>query len=125
MAELDVARVSAVVGAAASGPGGVSLVVNVFSGVSGVVRTPARRGLFRSEPERIQIGDWRYEVGPDGLLSAAHVVNGIVLAQDVVAAGSVGMHVARALGQLVARYGDAVVAHIDAAVDALVAGAGS
>lgn len=118
---LDLDRVSAAIGVAASGPGGVGLVVSVFSGVSGVIRTPARRGLFHSEPERIQIGDWRYEVGGNGLLSGAHVVNGIVLAQDVVAAGEVGPHVARALGQLVARYGEAVVAHIEAAVDALAA----
>ena len=124
MAELDVQRVSTAIGAAASGPGGVGLVVNVLSGVSGVIRTPARRGLFHSEPERIQIGDWRYEVGHDGLLSTAHVVHGVVLAQDVVAVGAVGSHIARALGQLVARHGDVVAAHIDAAVDALVAGTG-
>jgi hypothetical protein len=124
MADLDTERVSAAIGAAASGPGGVGLVVSVLSGVSGVIRTPARRGLFHSEPERIQIGDWRYEVGHDGLLSTAHVVNGIVLAQDVLPAATVGTHVARALGQLVARYGDVVAAHVDAAVDALAAAAG-
>lgn len=124
MTALDLERVRTAIDTAASGPGGVALVVNVFSGVSGVIRTPARRGLFHSEPERIQIGDWRYEVGRDGLLSAAHVVNGIVLAQEVLAAGAVGGHLARALGQVAARYGDAVVAHIDAAVDAMAAGAG-
>ena len=78
------------------GPGGVGLVVKVFCGLPGVVLTPARRGLFRSQPERIQIGDWRYEVTQDGRLSAAHVVNGIVLAEEVLAAAAVGPHVARA-----------------------------
>ena len=82
-------------------PGGVGLVVRVFCAIPGVILTPARRGIFRSQPERIQIGDWRYELTPDGRLSAGHVVNGIVLAEEVLAAGAVGPHIARALGQLV------------------------
>ena len=86
---------------ALAGPGGVGLVVKVFCGMPGVVLTPARRGVFRSQPERIQIGDWRYEVTQDGRLSAAHVVNGIVLAENVLAAGAVGPHVARALSQAI------------------------
>jgi hypothetical protein len=101
------------------------LVVNVFAGLPGVVRTPARRGLFRSEPERIQIGDWRYEVTGDGRLRAAHLVNGIVLAEDVLVADAVGPHIARALGQIVTRYGAAILPNIAAAVDALKASGGS
>ena len=67
---LDHPRVSNTVAAALSGPGGVALVVKVFAGLPGVTHTPAQRGLFSKSPERIQIGDWRYEVAGDGRLRA-------------------------------------------------------
>jgi Domain of unknown function (DUF5073) len=124
MADLDHQRVSRAVGSALTGPGGVGLVLKVFCAVPGVILTPARRGLFRSQPERIQIGDWRYEVTPDGRLSAAHLVNGIILAEEVLAAGVVGPHVARALGQVVSRYGPTITPNIDAALDVLETSAG-
>jgi hypothetical protein len=119
MSGYDHDRVSRAVGAALAGPGGVGLVVKVFCGLPGVVLTPARRGLFRSQPERIQIGDWRYEVTQDGRLSAAHVVNGIVLAEEVLAAAAVGPHVARALGQVVNSYGPPVMPNVNAALEML------
>jgi hypothetical protein len=119
MPEFDPVRLSDTVAAALSGPGGVALVVNVFSGVPGVVHSPARRGLFRSEPERVQIGDWRYEIARDGRLRAAHLVNDIVIADDVLAAAAVGPHIARALQQILGRHGPAILPHIDAAVEAL------
>jgi Domain of unknown function (DUF5073) len=124
MEGFDPARVSRAVAGALAGPGGVALVVSVFAGVPGVVRTPARRGMFRSHPERIQIGDWRYEVTSDGRLSASHVVGGIVLAEQVLPASEVGPHVARALGQIAARYGATIVPNIEAAVEALNTSAG-
>jgi hypothetical protein len=124
MTGYDHNRVSHAVGAALAGPGGVGLVVKVFCGLPGVILTPARRGLFRSQPERIQIGDWRYEVTPDGRLSAAHLVNGIVLAEEVLAAGAVGPHLARALGQVVSSYGPTIVPNIDAALEVLETAAG-
>jgi hypothetical protein len=124
MTGFDPAPVSRAVSAALAGPGGVALVVNVFAGLPGVVRTPARKGLFRSEPERIQIGDWRYEVTGDGRLRAAHLVNGIVLAEDVLIADAVGPHIARALGQVAIRYGATIVPSIDAALEALTASGG-
>ncbi|OBI18544.1 DUF5073 family protein [Mycobacterium sp. E2497] len=124
MTGLDHDRVGRVVGTALAGPGGVGLVLKVFSGVPGVILVPARRGLFRSQPERVQIGDWRYEVTADGRVSAAHVVNGIVLAEEVLAAGAVGPHIARALGQLVRNYGPTVIPNIDAALEVLDAGSG-
>jgi Domain of unknown function (DUF5073) len=120
----DHERVSRAIGAALAGPGGVGLVVRVFCGVPGVTLTPARRGLFRSQPERVQIGDWRYELTTDGRLSSAHVVNDIVLAEEVLAAGTVGPHIARALGQVVSGYGPTVLPNIDAALDVLEADAG-
>jgi hypothetical protein len=119
MPEFDPVRLSDTVAAALSGPGGVALVVNVFSGVPGVVHSPARRGLFRSEPERVQIGDWRYEIARDGRLRAAHLVNDIVIADDVLDAAAVGPHIARALQQILGRHGPAILPHIDAAVEAL------
>lgn len=119
MTSYDHERVSRAVGAALTGPGGVGLVVKVFCGLPGVVLSPARRGIFRSQPERIQIGDWRYEVTHDGRLSAAHLVNGIVLAEEVIAAGAVGPHIARALGQVVSSYGPTVIPNINAALEVL------
>ncbi len=125
MTGFDHERVSHAIGSALAGPGGVPLVVKVFSGVPGVIFVPARRGFFRSRPERIQIGDWRYEVTADGRLSAAHVVNGVVLAEEVLAAGAVGPHIARALGQLVTGYGPTIIPNIDAALEALETGSGT
>ena len=124
MTGLDHERVSRGVGAALAGAGGVGLVLKVFCGVPGVLLSPARRGLFRSQPERVQIGDWRYEVTPDGRLSAAHLVNGIVLAEEILAAGVVGPHIARALGQVVSSYGPTIVPSIHAALEALETGSG-
>ncbi len=124
MAAFDAERVSRTIAAALAGPGGITLVVNVFAGLPGVAHTPARRGVFRSRPARVQIADWRYEVTTDGRLSAAHVVNGIVIAEEILLAAAVGPHLARSLGQIVARYGTAVMPNVEAALDALSASAG-
>lgn len=119
MTTYDQQRASHAIGAALTGPGGVRQVIRVFCGVPGVILSPARRGLFRSAPERVQIGEWRYELTADGRLSAGHVVNDIVLAEEVLAAGAVGPHIARALAQLVGHYGPTIVPNIDAAVEIL------
>ena len=119
MTSFDHERASRAIGAALAGPGGVGQVVRVFCGVPGVILTPARRGFFRSQPERVQIGDWRYELTVDGRLSAAHVVNGIVLAEDALAAGAVGPHIARSLQQVASSYGPTIIPNIDAAVEVL------
>jgi hypothetical protein len=124
MTQFDAERVSRTVSRASQGPAGIALVIDVFSGVPGVMRTAAKRGMFSSQPARLQIGDWRYEVTPDARLLAAHVVGGIVIGEEVLLADQIGPHVARSLGQLVARHGSAVIPNIDAAVEALSAGTG-
>lgn len=124
MPEFDAERVSGTVSHALAGPGGIELVVNVFAGLPGVTHTPAKRGFFTSQPARLHIGDWRYEVTPDHRLMAAHIVGGVVIGEEVLLADAVGPHLARSLGQLVARHGTAVVPNIDAAVEVLSAGAG-
>lgn len=124
MTSFDPDRVSRAIGTALPGPGGVGLVLRVFCGVPGVILVPARRGFFRSQPERIQMGEWRYEVTADGRVCAAHLVNGIVLAEEVLAAGAVGPHIARALGQVVSSYGPTIVPNIDAALEVLETGSG-
>jgi hypothetical protein len=124
MADFDAERVSRTVTGALAGPGGIGLVITVFAGLPGVTHTAARKGMFRSQPARLQIGDWRYEVTRDSRLSASHVVGGIVIGEEVLLADAVGPHLARSLGQIVARHGSAVIPNIDAAVDALIAGAG-
>ncbi|HEY2198900.1 MAG TPA: DUF5073 family protein [Mycobacterium sp.] len=124
MAAFDAERVSRTVTDALAGPGGIALVINVFGCVPGVTHIAARRGIFTSRPARLHIADWRYEVTRDNRLMAAHMVGGIVIGEEVLLADAVGPHLARSLGQLVARHGAAVVPDIDAAVDALSAGAG-
>ena len=124
MADFDAERVSRTVSRALAGPGGIALIINVFGGVPGVTHVAARRGVFTSRPARLHVADWRYEVTSDGRLMAAHVVGDIVIGEEVLLADAVGPHLARSLGQLVARHGAAVVPHIDAAVDALSAGSG-
>jgi hypothetical protein len=124
MAAFDTERVSRTVTDALTGPGGIGLVINVFAGLPGVTHTAAKRRMFTSQPARLQIGDWRYELTSDHRLMAAHIVGGIVIGEEVLLADAIGPHLARSLGQLVARHGPAVVPHIDAAVDALSAGAG-
>ncbi|MFZ1165409.1 DUF5073 family protein [Mycobacterium sp.] len=124
MSAFDAERVSRTVTDALAGPGGIALVITVFAGVPGVTHTAERRGMFKSQPERLHIGDWRYEVTPDRRLLAAHVVGGIVIGEEMLLADAVGPHLARSIGQLVARHGASVVPSIDAAVDALSAGAG-
>ncbi|OBK69677.1 DUF5073 family protein [Mycobacterium sp. 1165178.9] len=124
MAGFDPERVSRAVGDALAGPGGVGLVLKVFGGVPGVTTIPARRGFFRSQPEQTLIGDWRYQITPVGHVSAAHVVKGIVLAEEVLPAGAVAPHIARALGQVVDHYGPTILANLEAAVEALEAGSG-
>jgi hypothetical protein len=125
MTALDTERVSRAVGSAHSGPGGAALVITVLSAVPGVVHTAARRGLFRSSSEHLQIGDWRYEVAPDGRLRAAHVVEGVVIAEETLPNDSVGSHLTRALEQLVLRYGTTILPNIDGAVEVLETSAGS
>jgi hypothetical protein len=122
MTSFDPDRVSRAIGTALPGPGGVGLVLRVFCGVPGVILVPARRGFFRSQPERVQIGEWRYEVTADGRVSAAHLVNGIVLAEEILAAGAVGPHIARALGQVVNSYGPTIMPNLDAALEVLETG---
>ncbi|MDT5205915.1 MAG: hypothetical protein QOD34_2551 [Mycobacterium sp.] len=124
MADFDAERVSRTVSRALAGPGGIALILNVFGGVPGVTHVAARRGVFTSRSARLHIADWRYEVTRDGRLMAAHLVGGIVIGEEVLLADAVGPHLARSLGQLVARHGAAVVPHVDAAVDALSAGSG-
>lgn len=124
MTDFDAERASRTIAAALAGAGGVGLVVKVFAGLTGVVHTPAKRGLFRSHPERIQIGDWRYEVTHDGRLLAAHMVNGVVIAEDILVADAVGPQIARSLGQIVARYGSTVIPNINAAVEVLATSTG-
>ncbi len=124
MTNYDPERVGLAIGSALGGPGGVGLVLRVFCGVPGVTLVPQRRGFFRPRPEQVQIGDWRYQVSTDGRVSAALVVGGIVLAEEALAAGAVGPHLARALGQLVTRYGPTILPNIDAALEILDAGSG-
>jgi hypothetical protein len=120
----DVAATERALAAAVRDAGGVGLVFGVLDGVPGVTRTPARRGLLRSQPERVQVGSWRYEPQPDGLVRAAHVVGGVVLAETTLGAGTVAPHLTRALVEVVEAYGERALARLEAVVEVLAAGRG-
>ncbi|MTE14613.1 DUF5073 family protein [Nocardia aurantiaca] len=119
MTDFDTAAAGRAINAALAGPGGLALVFTVFAGVPGVTRTPPRKSLFRSEPERVQIGSWRYEVTSDERIRAAHVVGGIVLADELLPAAAIAPHLTRALSEIAASYGPTVLPHLSAALDVL------
>ncbi|MFE3191446.1 DUF5073 family protein [Nocardia sp. NPDC059240] len=123
MTDFDVETATGAINAALGGPGGLGLVFNVFSGVPGVTRTPPRKSMFRSDPERVQIGSWRYEVTRDQRIKAGHVVGGIVLAEELLPAAAIAPHLARALAEIAASYGPPALPHLSAALEVL-AGAG-
>lgn len=87
--------------------------------VPGVTRTPARKSLFRSEPEQVRIGSWRYEVTRDQRIRAAHIVGGIVLAEELLPAGSIAPHLARALAEIATSYGPPALPQLSAALEIL------
>ncbi|TSD99327.1 DUF5073 domain-containing protein [Skermania sp. ID1734] len=118
----DQDHAAAVIGSAIQGAVGPAGVLGLFAVVPGAVRTPARRRWLGTEPERLQLADWRYEVTDDRRVRAAHVVHGIVLAEQVLAAGEVGPHLARALAAVSHQYGAEAAAQISAALEVLEAG---
>ena len=120
----DPAGAAAVVTRALLVMGGLELVLGSLATVPGVARTPARSGLFRSSPERLQVGEWRYEAAPDGRLVGAHVVGGIVLAELALSPEAAGASVAAALGQLIAAYGVQVVPAVRSVLEGLAVAAG-
>lgn len=119
MTDFDTEAATRAITSALSGPGGLGLVFTVFAGVPGVTRTPARRSMFRSEPERVQIGSWRYEVTGENRIRAGHVVGGIVLAEELLPAAGIAPHIARSLAEVVSSYGAAVLPHLTAALEVL------
>lgn len=119
MTDFDIETATGAINAALGGPGGLGLVFTVFSGVPGVTRTPARKSLFRSDPERVQIGSWRYEVTRDQRIRAGHIVGGIVLAEELLPAAAIAPHLARALAEIAASYGPPALPHLSAALEVL------
>jgi hypothetical protein len=115
----DPVAASRTIETALHGPGGAGVVLAVFDGVPGVVRTPAKRGLFRSAPERVRIGSWQYDLAPDGRVRAGHVVNDVVLAEELLGPEAAAAHLARALHEVVTSFGAGVTPRILAALEVL------
>jgi hypothetical protein len=120
----DPAAAAAVITRALLVIGGVELVLGSLATIPGVARTPARAGMFRSSPERLQVGEWRYEAARDGRLVGAHVVGGIVLAELALSPEAAGASVAAALGQLVAAYGAQTIPAVRSVLEGLAVAAG-
>jgi hypothetical protein len=104
--------------------GGAELVVAALARIPGTVHREARRSMFRSEPEAVDVAQWRYHVLPDGRLSAAHVVGGIVLAEGPLVTADAGDHVAHAVDSLVAAHGARILPDVVAAFAGLAAACG-
>ena len=120
----DAAAATAVLGRALRLVGGAELVVGSLASIPGAERTPARKGMFRSNPEQVLVGQWRYEVARDGRLSAGHVVAGIVLAELTLPADDAAPHVAAALGQHIADRGALIVPAVRSMLEGLAVAAG-
>ncbi|WP_458691175.1 DUF5073 family protein [Nocardia tengchongensis] len=119
MTDFDIDAAARTISAALGGPGGLGLVFTVFSGVPGVTRTPPRKSLFHSEPERVRIGSWRYQVTRDERIRAEHIVGGIVLAEELLPAAMIAPHLARALAEIASSYGPPALPHLSAALEVL------
>ncbi len=104
--------------------GGPGLVVGSLGSLPGAVRTAERRGMFRSNPEQVLVGQWRYEVTRDGRLAAAHVVGGIVLAELTLPADEAPRHLAASLGAHVADHGARIVPAVRSMLEGLAVAAG-
>lgn len=120
----DAVAAARVISGALALPGGAGLVIAVLGKLPAVVHTPARKSLFRSSPEQVEIGQWRYTTSSDNRLSAAHVVNGIVLAEHPLPATAAGENVASALGHHIDEHGAGIVPEVAAALAGLAAAAG-
>jgi hypothetical protein len=120
----DSAQATAVLERALALVGGAELVVGSLAGVPGTQRTPARKSMFRSSPEQVQVGQWRYEVTTDGRLSAGHVVAGIVLAELTLPSHQAAAHVAAALAEHVADQGARIVPAVRSMLEGLAVAAG-
>jgi len=124
-AAYDPVAAAAVITAALLLVGGADLVLGSLGTVPGVVRTPARKGVFRSTPQREQIGEWRYEMSGDGRLTAAHVVGGIVLAELTLSPQAAGTSVAQALAQHIRDLGAQIIPAVEAVLEGLGVAAGT
>lgn len=120
----DALTAARVISGALALPGGAGLVIAVLGKLPAVSHTAAHKSLFRSSPEQVEIGQWRYTASRDNRLRVAHVVNGIVLAEHPLPATAAGDHVAGALGQHVDEHGSRIVPEVAAALAGLTAAVG-
>lgn len=120
----DAPYAAAVISRALDCPGGPGMLVAVMASLPAAAHTPARKGLFRSSPEQVQLGSWRYQVGPDGRLQASHVVGGIVLAEQPLSPDTAGEHVAAAIAEHIAGHGSQVRPYVESMLTVLDATAG-
>ena len=104
--------------------GGAELLVGSLAALPGAVRTAPRKGMFRSNAEQVLVGQWRYEVGPDGRLRAGHLVGGIVLAELTLPVDEAGPQVAAAIGQHIHDQGSQLVPAVLAVLAGLAVAAG-
>ena len=115
----DAAECAAVITRALQLPGGPDLVVGSLSAIPYAVATPGRSGLFRSESARVQFAEWRFEAVPPNRLLQAHVVHGIVLAEETLSVTEAGWRVSRALRQHLLEYGAGILHDVLATLEGL------
>lgn len=103
---------------------GAGLVTSALRGLPGVEPTGGKGGIFRSAPEGVQMGTWRYHPDKRGKLVVSHVVADIVLAEETLPTPAAAGHVAAVLGQHLADVGDIALPEVLAMLEGLSVAAG-
>ena len=124
MPGFDRAECAAVITRALQLPGGSELVTGSLSGIPGAVVGRRRSGLFGGSSVSVQFAQWRYEAESSGRLAIAHVVGGIVLAENVTPPAKAGAHVAMVLNQQLTEFGPRILPDILALLEGLAVAAG-
>jgi len=113
---LDRARCARVITQALQLPGGGELVTGSLRGIPGAAVVRRR---FRPTSIDVQLADWRYQPEPSGGLVVAHVVDGGVVAENVMRPREAGAHVAMALSRHLDRLGPRILPDILAMLEGL------
>ncbi len=111
----DRAHCARVVTRALQLPGGSELVTGSLCGVPGAIVRRRRR----TSKVDVQLANWRYEAEPSGRLTVAHVVGGIVVAENVMPPPEAGAHVAMVLSRHLSEYGPRMLPDILALLEGL------
>lgn len=122
--DFDRAHCAAVVTSALQLAGGSELVTGSLGALPGAIVNRRRSGLLGGASLKVQLDEWRYEPGPTGRLAVAHVVGGVVVAENVMRPPEAGAHVAMVLSRQLNEHGPRMLPDILALLEGLAVAAG-